>query len=79
MNGKMLESKAGDSTSFADDARRAGGVKRIKVLITKQELQQLLTKQISAAEVIVGVEKRNGSSSPRSWKPKLESIMEVNE
>ncbi|OMO95088.1 hypothetical protein CCACVL1_05589 [Corchorus capsularis] len=59
----------------------AGGVKRIKVVITKQELQKLLTKQISVEEVLAGLEKRNGDfvTSPRNWKPKLESISEENE
>ncbi|XP_039060659.1 uncharacterized protein LOC120204675 [Hibiscus syriacus] len=68
-----------NSPSFVADTQRAGGVRRIKVVITKQEFQQLLTKQISAAEVLAGLEKRNVSSSPRNWKPKLESILEVNE
>ncbi|GMJ06340.1 hypothetical protein like AT3G10120 [Hibiscus trionum] len=73
---------ASDSSSVTDTQQAgAGGVKRIKVVITKQELQQLLTKQISVAEVLAGLQKRNGSSvvSPRNWKPKLESISEENE
>ncbi|KAE8727355.1 hypothetical protein F3Y22_tig00005465pilonHSYRG00097 [Hibiscus syriacus] len=79
-DGKTLEFKADDLLSFVADTRRAGGVKRIKVVITKQELQKLLSKQISVAEVITaGLDKRNGSSSPRCWKPKLESILELNE
>ncbi|XWS38049.1 hypothetical protein CRYUN_Cryun19dG0097500 [Craigia yunnanensis] len=63
------------------DTQQTGAVKRIKVVITKQELQQLLTKQISVEEVLAGLEKRNGNFvvSPRNWKPKLESILEENE
>ncbi|KAA3459973.1 Glutaminase-asparaginase [Gossypium australe] len=58
-----------------------GSVKRIKVVITKQELQQLLAKQVSVQEVLAGLEKRNGSFvvSPRNWKPKLDSILEEND
>ncbi|MBA0773577.1 hypothetical protein Gotri_008844, partial [Gossypium trilobum] len=54
---------------------------RIKVVITKQELQQLLAKQVSVQEVLAGLEKRNGSfvESPRNWKPKLDSILEEND
>ncbi|CAK7324272.1 unnamed protein product [Dovyalis caffra] len=55
----------------------SGGVKRIKVVITKQQLQQLLTKEISVEEVLLGLEQKSSSlDSPRNWKPKLESIPE---
>ncbi|XVF12754.1 hypothetical protein REPUB_Repub08aG0146700 [Reevesia pubescens] len=69
-----------ESNSSIADTQKTGGVKRIKVVITKQELQQLLTKQISVEEVLAGLEKRNGNFvvSPRNWKPKLESILEEN-
>lgn len=61
--------------------QQTGGVKRIKVVITKQELQRLLTKQIPLEEVLAGLEKRSDKFvvSPRNWKPKLESIYEENE
>ncbi|XP_022734016.1 uncharacterized protein LOC111287622 [Durio zibethinus] len=70
-----------ESNSSMADTRQADGVKRIKVVITKQELQQLLTKQISVEEVLAGLENRNGNFvvSTRHWKPKLESISEENE
>ncbi|OMO97780.1 hypothetical protein COLO4_14359 [Corchorus olitorius] len=69
------------ASTMADTRQTGGGVKRIKVVITKQELQQLLTKQISVEEVLAGLEKRKGDfvTSPRYWKPKLESISEENE
>ncbi|KAK8658347.1 hypothetical protein V6N13_036555 [Hibiscus sabdariffa] len=72
---------ASDSSSFVADTPPAGGVKRIKVVVTKQELKQLLRKQISVGDVLSGLGKRDGSFvvSPRNWKPKLESILEVNE
>ncbi|KAJ6373515.1 hypothetical protein OIU78_029243 [Salix suchowensis] len=61
-----------------EEASGGGGVKRIKVVITKQQLQQLLTKEISFEEVLLGLERKSTSSldSPRNWKPKLESIPE---
>ncbi|XP_022773755.1 uncharacterized protein LOC111316004 [Durio zibethinus] len=70
-----------NSDSSVADTQQTGGVKRIKVVITKQELHQLLTKQLSVEEVLACLEKRNGNFvvSPRNWKPKLESISEENE
>ncbi|XVF10167.1 hypothetical protein REPUB_Repub07fG0159400 [Reevesia pubescens] len=70
-----------ESNSSMADTQQSGGVKRIKVVITKQELHQLLTKQISVEEVLAGLEKRKGNLvvSPRNWKPKLQSILEENE
>ncbi|KAB5524051.1 hypothetical protein DKX38_021800 [Salix brachista] len=92
-DGKVLESStpilvkdisvkfSGSGTSPAADreeeASGGGGVKRIKVVITKQQLQQLLTKEISFEEVLLGLERKSSSlDSPRNWKPKLESIPE---
>ncbi|EOY23688.1 hypothetical protein QUC31_008382 [Theobroma cacao] len=67
--------------SSVGGTQQTGGVRRIKVVIRKQELQQLLTKQISVEEVLAGLEKSNGNfvGSPRNWKPKLESISEEKE
>ncbi|KAL4347556.1 hypothetical protein GQ457_17G023150 [Hibiscus cannabinus] len=71
---RNYELKMGSATSSSvADTQQAGGVKRIKVVITKQELQQLLNKKVSVAEVLAGLEK------PRNWKPKLESILEEND
>ncbi|XP_062119990.1 uncharacterized protein LOC133834401 [Humulus lupulus] len=53
--------------------KEVGGVKRIKIVITKQQLKELLNKQISMEEVLLsGMEK----SSTANWKPNLESIPE---
>ncbi|KAJ6418877.1 hypothetical protein OIU84_002116 [Salix udensis] len=55
----------------------SGGVKRIKVVITKKQLQHLLTKEISVEEVLLGLEQKSSSlDSPRNWKPNLEPIPE---
>ncbi|KAJ6760411.1 DUF4228 DOMAIN PROTEIN [Salix purpurea] len=74
---------SGSGTSPAADREEeasgggGGGVKRIKVVITKQQLQKLLTKEISFEEVLLGLERKSSSlDSPRNWKPKLESIPE---
>ncbi|KAF9667266.1 hypothetical protein SADUNF_Sadunf15G0004600 [Salix dunnii] len=91
-DGKVLESStpilvkdisvkfSGSGTSPAAERKEeasGGGVKRIKVVITKQQLQQLLTKEISFEEVLLGLERKSSSlDSPRNWKPKLESIPE---
>ena len=76
-----FEAPTPESNSSMADTQQTDGVKRIKVVITKQELQQLLTKQISVEEVLAELENRNRNfvASPRNWKPKLESISEENE
>ncbi|XVF51078.1 hypothetical protein PTKIN_Ptkin04bG0155500 [Pterospermum kingtungense] len=70
-----------ETNSSKAAAKQTCGVRRIKVVITKLELKQLLTKQISVNEVLAGLEKRNGNfvRTPRNSKPKLESISEENE
>ena len=45
----------------------SAATRRIKMVITKQQLQQLLTKKISLQEVL---------SDSKIWKPKLKSIPE---
>ncbi|KAK0593336.1 hypothetical protein LWI29_034908 [Acer saccharum] len=72
----------------AEAEAKAGGVKRIKVVITKKQLQQLLEKQLSMEEVLLAVGRRSSSSSSASWdvksptsnwKPKLQAIPEGSE
>nr|XP_034908008.1 uncharacterized protein LOC118043986 [Populus alba] len=91
-DGKVLEFRApvlvkdiavnfpGSGTSPVVDREEeasSGGVKRIKVVITKQQLHQLLKKEISLEDVLLGLEQKSSSlDSPRNWKPKLESIPE---
>ncbi|XP_038709099.1 uncharacterized protein LOC120003984 [Tripterygium wilfordii] len=50
----------------------ASAVKRIKMVITKQQLQLLLTKQVSLEQVL----DKGNFDYATSWKPKLESIPE---
>ncbi|XP_061340562.1 uncharacterized protein LOC133287026 [Gastrolobium bilobum] len=54
------------------------GIKRIKVIITKQQLQQLVTKQISLEDILSQVQTVD-VNSPSNRKPKLDSIPEENE
>lgn len=54
-----------------------GGIKRIKVVITKQQLEQLVTKQISVEDIIS--EGQTAVSFPNNRKPKLDSIPEEHE
>ncbi|XP_030549099.1 uncharacterized protein LOC115754269 [Rhodamnia argentea] len=60
-----------------------GVKKRIKMVITKQQLQQLLSKSVSVEEVLAGIEKGDrhdrGLDSPRNWRPQLDSIPEGND
>ncbi|KAJ8760790.1 hypothetical protein K2173_021828 [Erythroxylum novogranatense] len=59
-----------------------GGVRRIKVLITKQQLEMLMGKQASLDEILACALERRCSSilhCSTSWKPMLESIPEAGE
>lgn len=57
-----------------------GSIRRVKIVITKQQLQELLSKQISVVEVLSGLERSKQKNcmfhSSISRKPKLESIPE---
>ncbi|XP_004502739.1 uncharacterized protein [Cicer arietinum] len=55
----------------------SGEIKRIKVLITKQQLQQLVTKQITLQDLL-SVVKTVGVHLPTDRKPILDSIPEEN-
>ncbi|CAI9774207.1 unnamed protein product [Fraxinus pennsylvanica] len=62
------------------EAEPAAAVKRIKVVITKHQLQELLSKKISVEAVILGMDRScNSVDSQTSWKPILKSIPEENE
>ncbi|WJX40585.1 hypothetical protein P8452_28042 [Trifolium repens] len=60
------------------EAEPEGGMKRIKVLITKKQFQQLVTEQISLQELL-SVVKRDGVNLRCDRKPILDSIPEENE
>ncbi|KAJ7965264.1 hypothetical protein O6P43_014937 [Quillaja saponaria] len=66
------------NTSYEGDTEQAGGIKRIKVVITKQQLQELVTKQISLEELLSQAKNSATYSAdlPTNWKPKLDSIPE---
>lgn len=65
------------------------GVRRIKVVITKKQLQDLLSKEVLAADILSVLRSEtyegddddddDDDSSTRIWKPKLESIPEEHE
>ncbi|KAK1392159.1 hypothetical protein POM88_011215 [Heracleum sosnowskyi] len=70
------------------EKEESGGVTRIKVVITKKQLQDLLSKQVLAADIlsVLRSETYDGDDddddddfSTRIWKPKLESIPEEHE
>lgn len=65
-----------------DNLEPLDGVKRIKVVISKQQLQELLSKKVSVEEVLLGSMQRSAFGSPHSmssWRPVLETITEGNE
>ncbi|KAK4431268.1 hypothetical protein Salat_0888900 [Sesamum alatum] len=53
--------------------------KRVKVVITKKQLQDLLEKKISVEKIILGTDKTCSVDCPANWKPTLTSIPEENE
>ena len=70
-----------DLSSIADK-QKANGVRRIKIVITKKQLQEQLTKQASVEDFLLGLEKKtcnNAFDSRTNGKPKLESISEGSE
>lgn len=73
---------AADNMSSSADKEKDNGVRRIKIVITKKQLQELLAKQASVEDVVSGLERKtcnNAFDSRTSWKPKLESISEGSE
>ncbi|KAI6672492.1 hypothetical protein NL676_000398 [Syzygium grande] len=67
--------------STSGQSEQSDGVKkRIKIVITKQQLQQLLSKSVSVEEILAGTNKETcqdrGLDSPRNWRPRLDSIPE---
>lgn len=70
------------SFSPANDGS-SDGIKRIKIVITKQQLKDLLAEQISVEELLSGMTEKKTSlcttadhHSAEYWKPNLESIPE---
>ncbi|KAH0448594.1 hypothetical protein IEQ34_022394 [Dendrobium chrysotoxum] len=64
-----------------DEIEDTGGSRKVKVLLTKQQLQQLLSMNISLAELISAASgyEEFSKRNRRSWKPELETIIEGNE
>ncbi|KAK6926077.1 PADRE domain [Dillenia turbinata] len=75
-----LESMSLDGLSSMVDPKQSEGVRRIKVVITRQQLKDLLSKQISIEEVLLGVGKKKiFCDHDSNWTPKLEAIPEGRE
>ncbi|BFG19379.1 hypothetical protein CerSpe_056530 [Prunus speciosa] len=74
-------SSAGIISSVDVTEKDRAATTRIKIVITKQQLQELLTRQISVQEVLSasGLEQKSCSfnDSSTNWKPRLESIPEL--
>ncbi|KAK1307494.1 hypothetical protein QJS10_CPA10g00673 [Acorus calamus] len=74
----VIPSSASADRSVQAKAENQGGCTRIKVIITKQQLQELLLKKSSVEEVFIGMEKGvvDSLQSIASWRPMLETIPE---
>ncbi|XP_054789239.1 uncharacterized protein LOC129294778 [Prosopis cineraria] len=64
--------------SSPGNTNAGSGMKRVKIVITKQQLEQLVAKQISLEDVLSDVQSRT-LDLPCSWRPQLDSIPEGNE
>lgn len=63
-------------TSIGNNKEPGSGIKRIKVVITKQQLQQLVTKQISVEDLLLSQVQTVTVNLPTDRKPRLDSIPE---
>lgn len=64
------------------EKEEGSGVKRIKVVITRQQLQDLLSKQVLAVDILSGLRSETCTYDEKCmtiWKPELESIPEEHE
>ncbi|XP_058085164.1 uncharacterized protein LOC131232730 [Magnolia sinica] len=75
----LLPSVDDEQKSLPTDDVCSGGSKRIKVIITKQQLQELLSKKVSLEDVLSDFQRGDSVDSMESWRPKLETIPEGNE
>ncbi|XP_028806722.1 uncharacterized protein LOC114761504 [Neltuma alba] len=63
------------NVSSAGNRELTNGSKRVKIVITRKQLEMLVSKQISLEDVLSQAHDRT-SDLPSSWKPKLDSIPE---
>ncbi|KAF7830787.1 uncharacterized protein G2W53_013120 [Senna tora] len=70
------------NVSCIGNTEGCGGTKRVKVVITKKQLQQLVSKQISIEDLLSLSQVPHSDRSSdlqNNWRPKLDSIPEGNE
>ena len=85
---KNKKKKVRFSNPEVNDEQGSPGVVRIKLIISKQELQELLQEggvsvhdmvsQIQSKQSTNGIDTSDAGDNCRGWKPVLESIAEVN-
>ncbi|XWS56002.1 hypothetical protein CRYUN_Cryun09bG0049000 [Craigia yunnanensis] len=84
---KSKKKKVRFSNPEVNDEQGNAGVVRIKLIISKQELQELFQKGVSVQDMVSqiqskqstnGIDTSDANDNCRGWKPVLESIAEVN-
>ncbi|XP_010555782.1 PREDICTED: uncharacterized protein LOC104825194 [Tarenaya hassleriana] len=78
-NGQESKNRALRSKEDSASEERGGRRRRIKVVVTRQQLQLLLTKQMSAEQLFSVLRRRSLESLHERWKPELEFIHEGDE
>ncbi|GLT64635.1 hypothetical protein SLA2020_371150 [Shorea laevis] len=70
-----------DNSTHPVDMEAANGVKRIKLVMKRKELRELLSKKILPGEMLVKMQKYSGYEAcfPTRWQPLLETIPEGSE
>lgn len=81
LNGPVQIASPAQNSPSVDIGSR-NGTKRIKVIITKKKLQELLLKKVTVEEMLSGLQKDScggDHSSLTRWRPLLETIPEGSE
>ncbi|XP_038875983.1 uncharacterized protein LOC120068327 [Benincasa hispida] len=68
--------------SFTEDSDKSSNTKRVRIVLTKKQLQQLLAKQVSMEDLIMQQLEQTtlcNFESSSTWKPALAAIPEGNE
>ncbi|KAJ6752354.1 hypothetical protein OIU85_002755 [Salix viminalis] len=79
---QLIKRKSSSRSPTLASMENTSGSKRVKMIVTKQQLQELLSKKISVEEIwLLGMQNVAlcGVNSSSRWQPGLETILEESE